>query len=117
MVYIFFTSLIYLLLIFLIFNFKRSINSYDNRIYSILIITNIIGVFLDIIQYFVIKTSSSTTLIYLISKIFLIYIILWTFFICTYCLSLSKKNQIYMLLRLIAERAVSTGIALFFIII
>ena len=50
MTWLFIMSLIYLLLIAAIYFSKKKIDSLDNRIYAITIITNIFGLVLDFLQ-------------------------------------------------------------------
>ena len=92
--YIFGTSLVYLVLISIIYFSKKRLDNYDNKLYSIIIVVNIFGLVLDIFQSVVIKYNYSDVVIHIFSKSFLIYITVWTFLFCSYILSLSKKSKI-----------------------
>lgn len=92
--YIFGTSLVYLVLIAIIYFSKKRIDNYDNKLYSIIIIVNIFGLVLDIFQSAVIKYNYPDTVIHILTKAFLVYITVWTFLFCSYILSLSRKTKI-----------------------
>lgn len=92
MIYIFGTSLIYIILIAIIYFSKGRVDNYDNKFYSIIILINIIGVAIDIIQSLFIRFEVNDIMINFISKLFLIYIVIWTFLFCSYILSLSTKK-------------------------
>ena len=94
MVYIFGTSLVYLVLIAVIYFSKNRLDNYDNKLYSIILIVNIFGLVLDICQSLVIKYNYPDTIIHILTKSFLVYITVWTFLFCSYILSLSKKTKI-----------------------
>ena len=69
MVYIFGTSLVYLVLIAVIYFSKKRLDNYDNKLYSIILIINIFGLVLDICQSLVIKYNYPDTIIHT-NKIF-----------------------------------------------
>ena len=94
MVYIFGTSLVYLVLIAVIYFSKKRLDNYDNKLYSIILIINIFGLVLDICQSLVIKYNYPDTIIHILTKSFLVYITVWTFLFGSYILSLSKKTKI-----------------------
>ena len=93
MVYIFITSLIYLITIACIYFSKKRINNVDNKLYSIIIVLNIIGVIIDILQYYLITFNAPDHIIQFISKLFLIYILTWTSTYCLYVLSIRRNND------------------------
>ena len=93
MIYIFLTSLLYIILISAIYFSKQRIDNYDNKIYSTILWVNIFGILLDIFQYYIIYVHGPSYLIHTISKVFLIYILFWTYLFCTYILSLSKDDS------------------------
>ena len=82
MVYIFGTSLVYLVLIAVIYFSKKRLDNYDNKLYSIILIVNIFGLVLDICQSLVIKYNYPDTIIHILTKSFLLYITVWTFLFC-----------------------------------
>lgn len=93
MIYLFLSSLIYIVLISFVYFSKQRIDNYDNKIYSTIIIANIIGVLIDITQYCLIKISAQDSLIIILNKVFLIYILFWTFLFCSYIINLSKEDK------------------------
>ena len=50
MIYIFGTSLVYIILIAIVYFSKQHLDNYDNKLYSIIIVVNILGLIIDIIQ-------------------------------------------------------------------
>ena len=55
--YIFFTSLFYLIVISVIYFTKERIKNYDNKLYTTIILVNIIGMIIDILQFYLIKSN------------------------------------------------------------
>lgn len=98
MFYIFCTSLAYILLMAFIYFSKKRVDNYDNKIYSATLIINIIGVVLDILQSLSIRYNWGGFLIFVFSKLFLIYIVCWTFLFCNYILSLSQNSKLKVIL-------------------
>lgn len=94
MIYIFFTSLIYILLMSFIYFSKQRVDNYDNKLYSIILFVNIIGLILDIVQCLIIKYEFNTIIIHFVAKLFLIYIVIWTYIFCCYIISLSKESKL-----------------------
>ena len=93
MIYIFLTSIVYLILISIIYFSKKRVDNYDNKIYSIIILLNVFGLVLDAIQYSAIKANMSELIITILNKIFLVYILAWTSLFSSYILSLAKKDS------------------------
>ncbi len=91
---IFFTSLFYLIVIATIYFTKERVKNYDNKLYSIIIVVNIVGVVIDILQYYSIKANIDSIYILSLGKIFLIYILVWTFLFSSYILNISDKTKI-----------------------
>ena len=92
--YIFFTSLFYLIVISVIYFTKERIKNYDNKLYTTIILVNIIGMIIDILQFYLIKSNMPDVYILTLGKIFLIYILLWTFLFSSYILNISDKTKI-----------------------
>ena len=92
MINIFIVSLVYILLIGIIYFAKESLNNNDNRIYKKIIITNIIGLLIDISQFYCIRLGVNDTIILIINKMFLIYINVWTYIFTSYVLSIGIKE-------------------------
>ena len=93
MTWLFIISLIYLLLIAAIYFSKKKIDSLDNRIYAITIITNIFGLVLDFLQIMYSKDFNGTIIPIIVNKIFLIYVIVWTSLFSIYVLNIGNKSN------------------------
>lgn len=91
MIYIFITSLAYLFLIIFVYLSKKRVDNYDNKIYSILLLTNTIGLIIDTIQYICISQGINDIYLTILGKLFLWYIIIWTFIFSTYTISISNN--------------------------
>ena len=85
-------SLFYMILISAIYLGKETIQNSDNKIYKKIVLINIIGLVVDIIQYFSIKFGMPRLVILTLAKIFLIYINVWTFAFSYYVVSINNKN-------------------------
>ena len=92
--YIFLTSLFYLIVISVIYFTKERVKNYDNKLYSTIILVNIIGIIIDILQFYLIKYNVPDIYILVVGKIFLIYILLWTFLFSSYILNISGKTNL-----------------------
>ena len=90
MIYIFFTSLVYLLLMSCVYFSKKKIDTKDNRIYRLIIMACIIGIIIDIAQAFLIKKHFNSSVILGLNKLFLVYICVWTFLFTKYVLNISN---------------------------
>ena len=98
MLYIFCVSLIYILLISFVYFTKKRIENYDNKVYSAILLVTIFGIILDISQIVFIRMYMPSTLIKIVGKVFLIYILSWTCMFCSYILSLSSKTKLDIIL-------------------
>ena len=110
MIYIFITSLLYLLLIMIVFFSKKRVNNFDNKIYSAILLVNTFGILLDILQYSIIKMEISSLVILIVCKIFLMYILSWTCLFTTYILSLSKEDKLRKKLDIIKYAVLIIGV-------
>ena len=81
MIYLFLTSLIYIVMISIVYFSKKTKN---NKQYSTLLLTSIIGVIINIIQYYTLKLLMPDTIIKIVGKIFLVYVVTWMYFFFTY---------------------------------
>jgi len=86
-------SLIYMVLISVIYFGKETISNSDNRIYKKIVYTNIIGLIIDILQYFSIKLGLSDYIVLFLAKAFLVYLNVWTFIFSYYVLSINTKKR------------------------
>lgn len=85
-------SLIYILLIAIVYFSKKTIDNIDNRIYKVCLIVNIVGLLIDISQYLLIKNCFPSNIIKIVAKIFLIYIVVWTYIFTLYANSIKCKK-------------------------
>lgn len=94
MMYVFITSLVYVILISCIYFSKEKVKNIDNKFYSILLILNTFGLLLDILQYYSIKNNLNSILILIFNKSFLIYVNVWTTIFTIYVLNIGSKDKL-----------------------
>lgn len=89
------------ILMFLIFYFsKERLNSLDTKMYSYILVTNIIGIMIDIFGYFIFKIFGADSLIsILISKGYLVYYFLWAYFFLLYICTISFRDKANILIK------------------
>ena len=82
-------------LMFIIFYFsKERLNTLDTKMYSYILVTNIIGIMIDVFGYFIFKIYGSESLIsILISKLYLVYYFLWAYFFLLYIFVISFREK------------------------
>lgn len=82
-------------LMFIIFYFsKERLNTLDTKMYSCILVTNIIGIMIDIFGYFIFKIYGSESFIsILISKFYLVYYFLWAYFFLIYIFVISFREK------------------------
>lgn len=91
------TSLFYISLLTIVFFGRQRINSIENKLFSYLILSNLIGVLLAIFSYFTITNITVMPLLNEIaSKAYLMYLILWITLFTEYTIIISaiKKENI-----------------------
>jgi signal transduction histidine kinase/CheY-like chemotaxis protein len=86
---------------FIIFYFsKERLNTLDTKMYSCILVTNIIGIMIDVFGYFVFKIYGSESFIsILISKFYLVYYFLWAYFFLLYIFVISFREKTEYLLQ------------------
>ena len=82
-------------LMFIIFYFsKERLNTLDTKMYSCILVTNIIGIMIDVFGYFIFKIYGSGSFIsILISKFYLVYYFLWAYFFLLYIFVISFREK------------------------
>ena len=88
-----FCNLIYILMFCFAFFFKERVKTLDTKIYSNILIINLLGIIVDIFGYFYFKflgISSYTSL--LISKVYLLYYFSWAFLFLLYIFIISFRR-------------------------
>ena len=91
-------SLVFMLIFLIIYFSKKRLKNKDNSIYSFLIITNTVGLIIDIIGYITMHTISLTSPVnIIISKLNLLYYFTWLYLFVIYILYISKiaNNNIF----------------------
>ena len=91
-------SLVFMLIFLITYFSKRRLKNKDNSIYSFLIITNIIGLIIDIIGYITMHNLNLNSFLnIIISKLNLIYYFTWLYLFVIYIVYISKitKNSIF----------------------
>ena len=88
-------------LMFIIFYFsKERLNTLDTKMYSYILVTNIIGIMIDVFGYFIFKIYGSESFIsILISKFYLVYYFLWAYFFLLYIFVISFREKTKYLLQ------------------
>ena len=87
-------SLVFMLIFLIIYFSKRRLKNKDNSIYSFLIITNIIGLIIDIIGYITMHNLNLNSLLnIIISKLNLIYYFTWLYLFVIYIIYISKITK------------------------
>ena len=82
-------------LMFIIFYFsKERLNTLDTKMYSYILVTNIIGIMIDIFGYFIFKIYGSESFIsIMVSKFYLVYYFLWAYFFLIYIFVISFREK------------------------
>ena len=82
-------------LMFIIFYFsKERLNTLDTKMYSYILVTNIIGIMIDVFGYFIFKIYGSESLIsIMVSKFYLVYYFLWAYFFLLYIFVISFREK------------------------
>ena len=116
------TSLFYICLLTIVYFSKRRLKTPENIIFSLLILTNLIGVVLAIICYFTISNMETMPVINnVVSKAYLFYLVTWITMFTEYIVVISldksknyakKRYRLYTILTLIS---VLGGVAIIFL--
>lgn len=88
------SCLLFLVIIANAYFLKSRFNLLENKVYSFLLVTNIIGLTIDIVGFFIFRNPSySATLKNIIAKFYLIYYFTWCFLLLMYLLIISFKEK------------------------
>ena len=94
-------SFFYMLMIVILFFSKKRIRNEETENFAILSIINMIGILLDIIIVYLSYVTPGHTILYILNKFYLLYIVLWTaiFYIYIVLITVKKeyKKKMYML--------------------
>ncbi len=82
-------------LMFIIFYFsKERLNTLDTKMYSYILVTNTIGIMIDVFGYFIFKIYGSESFIsIMVSKFYLVYYFLWAYFFLLYIFVISFREK------------------------
>ena len=84
---------LFMITISIIYLLKKRIKNFDNKLYSGILLLNLIGIFIDVAGYFSFRSFGTDFIInVLISKVYLIYYISYIFCLTLYIYNISFKN-------------------------
>lgn len=89
-------SFFYIFMLLIIYFFKRRINTIENKIFSALIITNFLGVILDIISTSLALQHEMEFLLVFFSKFYLIYLLVWIGLLTLYIFAISLNSESFL---------------------
>src|SRR5699024_2703407 len=86
-------SLVFILLVSVVYFYKPRIKSIENSIYKWLVVSNIIGLILEILCYFAVDLVTEHYFISIvILKLYVVYIFVWSVIFNVYVFVVSHKN-------------------------
>ena len=86
-------SLVFILLVSVVYFYKPRIKSIENSIYKWLVVSNIIGLILEILCYFAVDLVTEYYFISIvILKLYVVYIFVWSVIFNVYVFVVSHKN-------------------------
>lgn len=89
-------SLCYILMLIFVFFSKKRIDSLENKIYKFLLITNGLGLILDILSVYTINYRNEMPITnYFVTKFYLIYLLTWISEFTFYIVTLTKEESKY----------------------
>lgn len=91
--YILLTSFVYSSLLICVYFYKRRVNKIENKIFIALMLTNFIGILLDISQIIITAQSYHDFLKLVVSKGYLIYLLTWLTLFTIYIFIISYKRD------------------------
>jgi len=87
-------SFLYMIMILILFFSNRRVKSIETDVFSIMSIVNIIGIVLDIVIVYLSYVVPGHSLLYILNKAYLIYILLWTALFTYYIANITlRKNK------------------------
>ena len=86
-------SLIYIAMLAIVYFSKKRIDSLENKVFSILIMTNIFGLIIDVVSTSLALRHMKGFLLTLSSKIYLVYLLAWILLLTVYIFIISSKNE------------------------
>ena len=87
-------SLIYMSLLILVYFSKKRLDTIENKIFKVLMITNFIGLVIDIMSvYTIMNMNKIPNMNAFITKLYLAYLLSWIFIFTLYIFAISKKEK------------------------
>ncbi len=86
-------SLIYIAMLAIVYFSKKRMDSLENKVFSILIMTNIFGLIIDVVSTSLALRHMKGFLLTLSSKIYLVYLLAWILLLTVYIFIISSKNE------------------------
>ena len=87
------SSLVYIILLIVVYFSRKRLNIFETKIYSYLIIINFVGVILDLISTYLAIVDVTNPLLNPVSKLYLVYLITWMYVFTIYLSYISTKNK------------------------
>lgn len=87
------TSLIYIAMLAIVYFSKKRMDSLENKVFSILIMTNIFGLIIDVVSTSLALRHMKGFLLTLSSKLYLVYLLAWILLLTVYIFIISSKNE------------------------
>ena len=95
-------SFIYLVLVMIIYFVKKKIKTKENKIFSILLVTSLIGIIIDFLSVYMAFNNIHTFIFRFINQLYLVYLLTWISLMTIYCIVISAKtNNTYILTKII----------------
>lgn len=104
-------SLFYIILLLIIFFSKKRLKSLENKIFSIMIVANFIGVLLDIVSTYLAIIDANYFWLILFCKLYLVYLLVWISLMTLYIFEISNykvKKRLNRNIWLTVTTAIST---------
>ncbi len=86
-------SLIYIAMLAIVYFSKKRMDSLENKVFSILIMTNIFGLIIDVVSTSLALRHMKGFLLTLSSKIYLVYLLAWILLLTVYIFIISSKSE------------------------
>lgn len=99
-IYILVTSLFYIITLTIAYFSKKHLLNHENKIFKLMLITNLIGIILDVLSMIIIPMQKYDLLAIIVNKSYLVYLVTWitlftlyTYFISKYDYDFIYKNK------------------------
>ena len=87
-------SFFYMVMLLIIYFSKKRLITFENKIYIYMMVSNIIGLLLDVFSiYTIINIDKLYVLNYVVSRLYLIYLVFWGTMFTTYIFSICIRGK------------------------